>query len=481
VQALESQARALALAPGHPFALGDRLGLKAQACDWTDLPEEVAALEDALRRGRPVIQPFATLGLIDDPALQRAAAEIWCAARHPTPAAARKPRRARRDDDRIRVAYCSSDFHNHATSWLLAEVLESHDATRFECWGLCFGPPRDDDMRRRVAGALHGFVDISRLSDRDAAALARDIGIDIAVDLKGHALDARPGLFAADCAPVQVSYLGYPGTTGAPFIDYLIADETVVPPQDLPHYTEKVVYLPGCYQANDSRRRISPRAWSRAELGLPEDAFVYCCFNAPYKIMPAVFDAWMRVLRAVPRAVLWLYEDNEAAAANLRREAAARGVGPARLVFAQPRVMEEHLARYRCADLFLDTLPCNAHTTASDALWAGVPVLTLQGRSFAARVAASLLQALGLPELVAHSLADYEALAVALAGDRGRLRALALRLQHARHASGLFDGRRMARRLEAAYAAMHRRHLLGLPPAHLGPDGLPLVADSGSG
>lgn len=480
-QALESQGRALALDPGHPFARGDWLGLKAQVCDWAALPEEIAALEAALRRGEPATPPFPALGLIDDPALQRAAAQTWCAVRHPTPAVPRAHRRASRDDARIRVAYCSADFHGHATAWLLAEVLESHDATRFECWGLCFGPPRDDDMRRRIAGALHGFVDISRLSDRDAAALAHDIGVDIAVDLKGHTLDARPGLFAARCAPVQVSYLGYPGTTGAPFIDYLIADETVVPPQELQHYTEKVAYLPGCYQANDSQRRISPRAWSRAELGLPEDAFVYCCFNAPYKILPAVFDAWMRVLRAVPRAVLWLYEDNAAAAANLRREAAARGIAPSRLVFAPPMVVQEHLARYRCADLFLDTLPCNGHTTASDALWAGVPVLTLQGRSFAARVAASLLQALGLAELVMHSLADYEALAVVLAADRSRLSALAQRLHHARHASGVFDGRLTARRLEAAYAAMHRRQLLGLPPAHLGPDGLPWPPDPRGG
>lgn len=479
-QALESQRRALALDPDHPFALGDCLGLRAQACDWAGLPEEIALLEEALRRGQAVSPPFATLGLVGDPALQLAAARAWCTARYPIPGAARRNRAPRRDEARIRVAYFSADFHNHATAWLLAEVLESHDAARFECWGFGFGPAREDGMRRRVAEALHGFVDISRLSNRDAAALARDIGVDIAVDLKGHTLDARPGLFAEGCAPVQVSYLGYPGTTGASFIDYLIADGTVVPPQDLQHYTEKVVYVPGCYQANDSQRRIAPRAWTRAELGLPEDAFVYCCLNAPYKITPVIFDAWMRVLRAVPGAVLWLYEENDAAAANLRREAAARSVDPARLVFAPPMVVEEHLARYRCADLFLDTVPCNGHTTASDALWAGVPVLTLQGRSFAGRVAASLLQALGLPELVTHSLADYEAQAVALAADRARLGMLGQRLEHARHVSGVFDGRLMARRLEAAYAAMHRRHLLGLPPAHLGADGQPLPAGPGS-
>jgi protein O-GlcNAc transferase len=289
--------------------------------------------------------------------------------------------------------------------------------------------------------------------------------IDILVNLNGYAGAARHDLFAARAAPLQVNYLGYPGTTGMPYIDYLIADPVLIPPAERRHYSEQVVYLPDSYQPNDARRRVASTPATRAEVGLPDDAFVFCCMNHVFKIMPKVFDIWMRLLRQVPGSVLMLYSDNAETQHNLRHEAAARGVAPARLVFGGPIGTEHHLARLRLCDLFVDTLPCNAHTTASDALWAGLPVLTCIGQAFAGRVCASLLRAVGLPELVTESLADYEALALRLAVEPGLLPALRQRLAENLPTAPLFDTPRYTRHLEAAYTQMVARARDGLAPA----------------
>ncbi len=309
-------------------------------------------------------------------------------------------------------------------------------------------------MRSRIVDAFDQFHDVRLRSDREVAMLLHELQVDIAVDLKGYTHDARPGILAHRPAPIQVGFLGYPGTTGAAFIDYVIADRIVLPFDQQPHYAEKIVHLPECYQVNDSRRRIAGSAPTRNDAGLPDDAFVFCSFNNNYKITPPVFDVWMRLLHAVGGSVLWLLRDNDGAERNLRKEAAVRGIDPGRLVFAGRMQLDQHLARHRLADLFLDTLPVNAHTTASDALWAGLPLITCCGEAFVGRVAASLLHAVALPELVTHSLADYEALALKLATDAPLLKSIRQKLERNRPTCALFDANRFRAHLEAAYTTM---------------------------
>jgi predicted O-linked N-acetylglucosamine transferase (SPINDLY family) len=465
-EAAASTAAALRLNPGGAFLPGYYLHSKMTICDWAGLEESVADGAAQIRAGRQAVTPFTLLGLVDDPALQRAAAEIYCAPTAPRSAALGPfaPRPAR---EKIRIGYYSADFHGHATSYLMAEMLESHDAGRFELTAFSFGPDDQDAMRRRVAAAFGEFLDVRQRSDREIAALSRQRGIDIAVDLKGYTTESRPGIFAEGCAPLQVHYLGYPGTMGADYIDYLVADHTLIGAADRGFYREKIVRLPHSYQANDSQRKISSEVFTRAQMGLPERGFVFCCFNNNYKILPTTFDAWMRILKAVDGSVLWLLQDDALTADNLRRQAQARGVDAARLVFAGRLPLDAHLARHRLADLFLDTWPYNAHTTASDALWAGLPVLTRMGKSFASRVAASLLNAVGLPELIAGSAEAYEAAAIALAQGPVRLAELRAKLEHGRISAPLFDGKRLARHLEAAYENMFARHAAGLAPEHI--------------
>ncbi len=346
-------------------------------------------------------------------------------------------------------------------------MLEHHDRTRFEVTAVSLGRKNTVELRRRIDAACDRIVEVQDLSDADAAASIRALEIDIAVDLNGHAGAGRAGILAHRPAPVQVNYLGNAGTTGAPFVDYIIADRTVLPPAHFPYYTEQVVYLPNSYQCNDSRRNRPETTLSRYDAGLPETGFVYCCFNNLYKISPEIFDVWMRLLGAIPGAVLWLLGDDRFAIHNLRREARARGIAPERLVFAPRASVDEHLARQTLADLFLDTLPMNAHATASDALWAGLPLLTCLGNSFGGRVAGSLLRAVGLPELVTESLTEYQELALALARDPGRLAAIRAKLARNRDTEPLFDTARYTSDLESAYIAMWRRQQAGLPPAHI--------------
>jgi predicted O-linked N-acetylglucosamine transferase (SPINDLY family) len=349
----------------------------------------------------------------------------------------------------------------------MAELLERHDRSRFEILGFSFGIEAVDEMSQRVSAAMDRFVDARAMPDRAVAELSRTLEVDIAVDLKGFTKESRPGIFAERAAPIQVNYLGYPGTMGADYIDYLIADPTVIPEAQQRNYSEKIVTLPDSYQPNDTRRSISTKPYARTDEGLPEKAFVYCCFNSAYKISPAVFDGWMRILGRVEGSVLWLLEDNPTASGNLRKEAHRRGIAAERLIFARSLPLAEHLARHRLADLFLDTFPYNAHTTASDALWAGLPVLTRMGESFASRVAASLLKAVDLPELITATEAEYEELAIGLARNRERLHALCRKLQENRLGAPLFDSGAYTRHLEAAYRAMVERYEAGLAPEHI--------------
>jgi predicted O-linked N-acetylglucosamine transferase (SPINDLY family) len=453
--------KALELEP-PPFALGDSLRATMQICSWAGFEAACEGTLAAVDAGERAASPFALLAVASSPAQQRRCAEAYITELFP--ARASPAPRTRRVPGRIRVGYFSRDFRNNALSYVLAGLFEQHDRSRFELFAFSFGPQVMDAMRTRVEAAFEHFLDVSAKTDDEIAQLARELGLDIAVDLKGLSGYARTGIFARRAAPVQVNYMGYPGTMGAPYIDYLIADWVVVPERELPHYSERVVWLPHTYWANDSKRPIAQRTPTRAEAGLPERAFVFCCFNNPAKITPDAFDLWMRLLAAVEGSVLWLLDHNAAATRNLRAAAQARGIAPTRLVFAPQLEPSEHLARHRIADLVLDTFYYNAHTTAADALWAGLPVLTSPGETFASRVGASLLQALGLPELIAGSRGEYERLALSLATEPGRLAELRKKLTRNIATHPLFDTARFTRHMEAAYTTMHERCLQGLPP-----------------
>lgn len=462
-EATVSLQKALDLAPRMSYALGHLVWNKISQCRWDGLDAQVAELRRQVRDEEIPAAPFTFIAVSDDPREQRQCAELHVRATVPVrPAPMWKGEHYRHQ--KVRVAYLSADFCEHATSHLMAGLFERHDRSRFEFAAISYGPDDGSQMRARLVRAFGKFVEARTLADAQVARMLRDMEIDIAVDLKGHTTDSRFGILAHRPAPIQVAYLGYPGTTGADFMDYVLADRRVIPESEQPFYAEKVVYLPDCYQVNDASRRIAERAPARAQVGLPLDAFVFCCFNNSYKIMPRLFDIWMRLLRDIPSSVLWLLEDNAAARCNLEQEAQTRGVAPDRLVFAPRLPQADHLARHRLADLFLDTLPCNAHTTASDALWAGLPLLTCTGRTFPGRVAASLLQALGLPELIARTLPEYEALALNLARNPRALSELRARLADMRASAPLFDTDRMRRSLESAYQAMWQMQQRGERP-----------------
>jgi protein O-GlcNAc transferase len=454
-EALAVFERVLAVDPDHPHALAALATSALEACDWRLTARVAPLLRRWIVEQGGAVAPFLMLFYSDDPALQLQCARNF--AGRTVSVAPRPPRRPARQHEKIRIAYVSADFRNHPMAHLTAELFELHDRARFEVIGISFGPEDRSEIRARVVAAFDGFHDVRSKSDRDIAALIEDLEIDIAVDLMGHTRNSRPGIFAQRPAPIQVSYLGFPGTMGVYFMDYIIADPMVLPFDQQPFYTEKILHLPETYWVNDSKLKISEYAPTRGEAGLPEQGFVFCCFNKSAKITAPVFDVWMRLLSAVEGSVLWLLRDNAVAERNLRAEAAHRGIDPDRLVFADKLELDRHLARHRLADLFLDTMPYNAHTTATDALQAGLPVVTCLGATFAGRVAASLLSAIGLPELIAHSLAEYEALALKLAGDREYLGDIRTRLAQNRKTFPLFDTDRFRRHIETAYTTMVER------------------------
>lgn len=444
-----------------PYVAGLRVNAKLYMSDWTGLETDVAELLAMVRDGKPASVPFVLVAIASSPADQ-----LQCARRYvqDQPAVPSIWRGEIYRHDRIRLAYLSNNFHESAMAYLLAGMFEQHDRSRFEVTAISFGAERNSPMRRRLKDAFEHFVDVAGNTDQEIAELLRRSEIDIAVDLMGFTADNRLNVLARRAAPIQVNYMGYPGTMGAPYIDYIIADRTVIPEHDLAFYSEQVVFVPNSYFTTDGRLVISDRTPTRAQCGLPDSGFVFCCFNSNYKITPAIFDIWMRLLEAVDGSVLWLLEASPAATANLQREARHRGVAPERLIFAGKMPVADHLARHRLADLCLDTLPCNAHTTATDALWAGLPVVTCLGSTFAARVAASILRAAGLPELVAETLEGYEALALRLAHDAALLATVKAKLGNSRDTCTLFDTGRSTRSMEAAYVGMWERHQRGEPP-----------------
>jgi protein O-GlcNAc transferase len=490
-EALLALKQAHALEPSRPYLQGEILHLKQQIGDWGNFAQDCELVLKSVDKGLRAIVPGRILSLPSNPEQQQRAAEIFV--RDKFPAQPPPPRHVlsspgltgrsgnhrpevldclkpgndtgRAGQDRvatapsaakrkIAVGYFSCDFHNHPLSQLTAGMFEQHDRDDFTVFGFSYGPQRDDEYARRIAQAMDRFIDVSSMSDQDVASLSRSLGIDIAVDLTGLTSNTRLGIFTHRVAPVQATYMGYPGTTGCSFFDYVIADEVVIPSEEARFFSERPVHLPGSYYVHDSKRPPVEDPRCRSAYGLPEQGFVYCCFNNNYKVTPDVFAIWMRLLRRVEGSVLWLLANNPTFVTNLRRRAQESGVAPERLVFAERAELREYLSRQRCADLALDTFYYNGHTTTSDALWAGLPVVTRKGTTFAGRVAASLLQAIGLPDLITHAAEEYEELAFRLATERELLDSIKQRLVRNLATSSLFDTAVFARHLEAAYRTM---------------------------
>ena len=441
-------------------AKSERLYLLNNICDWSELDQVKHELPQ-LGISTPPVRPFGFLTLEDHPERQLIRASRYVSKTYsvdPIPL----PAKPKSKPDKIRIGYFSADFHEHPVSHQIAKVLASHDRSKIEVYAYSF-KQADDNMRKRIIGAVDHFKDVTNMSDRDVALLARDDNIDIAIDLMGYTKNARTNIFALRAAPIQIVYL-YESTMGANFIDYIIADPTTIPNRLKHHYREKIIYLPHTYMPTDNTREISNRPMTRQEMELPEDGFVFCCFNNNYKITPREFDIWMRLLLKVENSVLWLSKSNQWTKSNLQKEARLRGIDPSRLVFTKWVTRQDHLARHRLADLFLDTFYYNAHSTASDALWAGLPVVTRIGEQFVARVAASLLTAIGLPELIVKTDQEYEALALELATNQSILESIAKKLEKNRRSEPLFKTETYTQNLDQAFEQAYTHYYKGYPP-----------------
>jgi predicted O-linked N-acetylglucosamine transferase (SPINDLY family) len=465
--AADAYANVLRLDPQRSLMKGLILHQKMLSCEWKDVNYLIAEIERDLASGKLSAEPFGWQGVAKTERSLLLCAKLYNEKEFP--ASITNNNRLQYDHKRkVRVGYLSGRFGRQAVSHLLVGVLENHDDSRFEIYAFDNGWDDQSEIRQRINASVHNVVNISRLTDSLAIDAICENQIDILVNLNGYYGKRRTRVFAQRPAPIQISYLGYPGTLGANYIDYIIADRYVIPQSHKAFYTEKVVYLPNCYQANDGKKEIGAHYFSRKECDLPENGFVFCCFNNSYKIMPDVFDCWMRILKQVGGSVVWLMETNSAVANNLRKEAVARGVDPKRLIFAKRMpLLPDHLARHRLADLFLDTLPYNAHTTASDALWAGLPVLTCVGDTFPGKVAASMLHTIGLSELTTTTLDAYEQMAIDLANQPEKLAAMKRKVVHNRLTTPLFDTKLFTKHIEAAYTAMYERHQAGLAPEHI--------------
>lgn len=463
--------RALALKPDYSEAENQLMHQLQHLCDWSRHHELGGCVRRRIQEApSSIVAPFTLLSIQSSPAEHLACARNWVTNRLSGAVAHRERlgfRFERVPKPRLRLGYLSADLREHAIGYLIAELFELHDRNYFEVLAYSYGPDDGGKTRTRIAQACDRFVDITGVSSEKAARVIYEDGVDLLIDLQGYTGPARSQIVAMRPAPLQINYLGYPGTMGAEFMDYVITDRFITPPELEPFFTEKFVYLPDCYQINDRKRAIAEQTPTRTGCGLPEEGIVFCCFNTAYKITPEIFDVWMRLLDRVPGSVVWLLESNSAVPVNLRREAKVRGINPDRLVFAPKIPVEQHLARFRVASLFLDTVPYNAHTTTSEALWTGLPVLTCAGETFASRVAGSLLRAVGLPELVTSSLPEYEATALRLAQDPSELARLRERLANNRMTAPLFDSARYTRHLEQAYHLMWDIYANGEAPRRI--------------
>jgi predicted O-linked N-acetylglucosamine transferase (SPINDLY family) len=436
-------------------------------CQWSNISSLQKNLPQKINNKLTVIEPFPLLSIIDNPELQLKCAEIYI--NHKFPANFDLPKIPPYvGHSKIRIGYFSPDFRIHPVANLTAELYEIHDRDKFEVYAFSFGPDTKDEMNLRIKSGVDHFHDVRLLSHREVALLSRSVELDIAVDLGGFTQDTRTGIFAMRAAPIQVNYLGYSGTMGAEYIDYLISDSTLIPEDKKHHYLEKIAYLPDSFMVNDTKNKSSTREFTRKEAGLPEEGFVYSCFNHHYKITQGVFNSWMKILSQVDGSVLWLSDGNNTGISNLKNEAEKRGVDSKRLIFA-PRLdlREDHLNRIKLSDLFLDTLPYNAHATTSDALQVGLPVLTRIGESFASRVAASLINSVNLPELITETQEQYEVMAIGLAKDKEKLKLIREKLKNNLPLSPLYDTPLYVKQLESAYEEMFERSQNGLGPDHI--------------
>ena len=464
-EALASYERAIVLNPNLNFILGDLLCTKMSLCLWDDLEKHLDELTNKINNNEKVINPFSMLALIDDPEIHRKTATIYANEKYPQSHVLSKIERYPKHK-KIRIGYFSADFRNHPVSHLTAELYEIHDRSQFEIYGFSFGPDTKDEMNLRIKAGVDYFHDVRTMSHKDVAMLARSVELDIAVDLGGYAQDARTEIFAMSAAPIQISYIGYPGTMGANYYDYLVADQTIIPEKNQKYYSEKIAYLPS-YQVNDSTQSPPATVFTRKDLGLPETGFVFCCFNNTFKFTPTTFDVWGRILEQVDGSVLLIYADNESTKKNLTKEIVLRGIDSSRLIFGERLTKPEYLARYRVADLFLDTLPYNAGTTASDALRMGLPVLTCMGNSFVSREAASVINAINLPELITTTQEEYESLAIELATNPEKLKIIKDKLVNNLPTAPLYDTPLFTHHLESAYLTMYNRYQQGLDPDHI--------------
>ena len=466
-EAIAHYSRALDINPDMPYLRGEILHLKMKIGDWADFDQSIQKLTEEVFANKKVVMPFAALALFNSEEMNYRVAQIAADAINSTTRPHQTPL-PKYGNTKIKLAYYSADFRSHPTAYLMSQLFKLHNRDQFEIYAFSLlNGGENDAMRKQLRPYFDHFIDVENLSDQEVVDLSREHKIDIAVDLGGQTMDARTGIFALRAAPIQISYLGYPGTMAGQHHDYIIADEVTIPSANQKFFSEKIIYLPDSYQVNDDQKEISSRVFSKEELGLPSDKFVFCCFNNNFKITPETFTIWTNILKNVPDSVLWLFEDNDFIKENLTKEAEAKGIAGDRLIFAKRIGQQDHLARHRFADLFLDTLPYNAHTTASDALWSGLPVITIIGNSFPGRVAASLLQAVNLPELIAHSPEEYESLAIKLATDPEELKKIKGKLENNRLKMPLFDTSLFCRNLESAYSKVYERHLIDLAPDHI--------------
>ena len=446
------------LKPDADFLLGTILYLKMQLNIWDELQSELQELTKKINNGEKFINPFPTLSLIDDPELHRKAAKIYL--NNKTPKSNLFPKISKyHSHEKIKIGYFSTDFNNHPVGKLTAELYELHDRKKFEIHAFSFGLDKKDETNTRIRKGVDHFYDVHKISDINLVKLARSLEIDIAIDLTGYTAQNRAEIFAMKVAPIQINYLGYTSTTGADYMNYLIADKTIIPEKNKKYYSEKIVYLPNNYMVNESKVKVSEKLFIRKDVGLPAEGFVFCCFNTHFKISPITFAGWMRILKAVDGSVLWLRESSTESVDNLKKEAKKNGIDESRIIFA-PRLdlYKDHLSRQKLADLFLDTLPCNAHTIASDALRMGLPVLTCIGKAFAGRVAASLLKAVNLPEMITTTQEQYERLAIELATNPEKIKIIKNKLVSNLPTAPLYDTSLFTKNLEAAYQVMYEKY-----------------------
>ena len=472
-EAAQSYRCALISDPGFRSAQVRLLLVLRKMCDWTN-----ADVSHNVLSGSPIVETFLLLSMIDSPAQHLKFSQQWAENEFKGIKAFSFENPVQKDC--LRIGYFSSDMHDHAILFLMAGLLREHNKSKFEIYIYSYGRVHKGERRKQAIKDVNSFIDISGMSDKDVVEMARGHKLDIAIDVNGYTRYSRSRLFAYRMAPVQINYLGYPSTMGTDFIDYIIGDNTIIPAGQRTFYSENVIYMPDCYQPNDERRRIADIITSRSDFGLPKNGFIFCCFNNNYKITPKEYDVWMRVMGKIDNSVLWLFKGSEIAEQNLKREAEIRGIGRERIIFAKKVSLDEHLARHKHADLFIDTFNYNAHTTASDALWSGLPIVTKQGQQFASRVAASLLNAVGLSELVTNTEAEYESLIVALAEDKERLASIKNKLHETRSSCPLFDTVRYTRYFEAGLEKAYQNYCDGITPSDIAVSSLPL-SDSADG